>query len=174
MNYLILTVGTIFIILFSWFFSIKQKRYHGIARFFAFESIFIMVLLNLPVWFKNPFSSMQVISWVLMCSSIYPAISGFMLLKKVGKPGANLETTTVLVREGLYRYIRHPLYFSLFLFGTGVAFKGTGYEQVILALVNLTALFFTAKLEEKEMIIRFGDEYKKYMTETKMFLPYIL
>ena len=59
MNYLIIIAGTILIILFSWFLSVKYKRYHGIARFFAFESVFILVLLNIKVWFVNPFSSFR-------------------------------------------------------------------------------------------------------------------
>ena len=44
MNYIVLTCGTILLVLFSWHFSIKEKRYHGISRFFSFESIFILFL----------------------------------------------------------------------------------------------------------------------------------
>lgn len=41
-------------------------------------------------------------------------------------------------------------------------------------LVVIIALFFTAKIEEKEMIERFGDQYADYMKETKMFIPYLI
>jgi protein-S-isoprenylcysteine O-methyltransferase Ste14 len=174
MNYLLLIIGTIFIILFSWFLSIKNKRYHGIARFFSFESIFILILLNLHIWFKDPFSTLQIISWLLLCFSVYPAIAGFITLKKIGKPGANFENTSVLVKKGLYKYIRHPLYLSLFIFGTGIVFKDPGTAQLILGFVNLVAVFLTSKIEEKEMIARFGQEYKDYIKETKMFVPYII
>ena len=174
MNYFILIPGTILIILFSWFLSIKHKRYHGIARFFSFESIFILVLLNYRIWFMDPFSLLQICSWVLLILSIYIAVAGFLLLKKIGKPDANFENTSVLVKDGLYRYIRHPLYLSLFLVGTGVMMKSPGPAQLILGLVNLMAVFFTARIEENEMIARFGKEYQEYMRETKMFVPYLL
>ena len=88
MNYLVIITGTILIILFSWFLSIKYKRYHGIVRFFAFESIFILILLNFRVWFVNPFSLLQLISWVLLFLSIYVVITGYLLLKRIGKPDA--------------------------------------------------------------------------------------
>jgi protein-S-isoprenylcysteine O-methyltransferase Ste14 len=173
MNSIILILGTVFIILFSWFLSIKHKRYHGIARFFSFESIFILVLLNREIWFNEPFKALQLVSWLLLILSLYIAIAGFLTLKKIGKPTANFENTSVLVKKGLYKYIRHPLYLSLFLLGTGVMLKNPGNIQLIPGCVNLLAVYITSRIEENEMIARFGEEYKKYMAETKMFLPYI-
>ena len=174
MNWITITAGTIIILIFSWFFSIKQKRYHGIPRFFAFESIFILVLLNIRFWFKDPFSTVQVISWILLVLSAYYGIAGFVLLKRKGKPGKDFEQTTVLVKSGIYKYIRHPLYFSLFLLGTGVVLKDPGTVQLVFGAINFIALFFTAKTEEKEMIARFGDDYSQYIVETKMFIPFIV
>ena len=174
MNYLILAIGSLLIVLFSWFLSIKQKRYHGIARFFSFESIFILVLLNIRIWFHNPFLPYQIISWIFLIMSIYFAIAGFVLLKKIGKPTANFENTSILVKTGLYKYIRHPLYFSLFLLGTGVMMKDLQILQIIFGAMNLIVIYITARIEEREMISKFGNEYQEYKKETKMFIPYIL
>jgi len=174
MNYLILAIGSLLIVLFSWFLSIKQKRYHGIARFFSFESIFILVLLNIRIWFHNPFSPCQIISWILLIMSVYFAIAGYVLLKKIGKPTANFENTSILVKTGLYKYIRHPLYFSLFLLGTGVMMKDLQILQIIFGAMNLIVIYITARIEEREMISKFGNEYQEYKKETKMFIPYIL
>jgi protein-S-isoprenylcysteine O-methyltransferase Ste14 len=173
MNLYILVPGTIFIILFSWFLSVKHGRYHGIARFFSFESIFILVILNAGVWFVEPFSVKQILSWVLLILSLYFAIEGFLLLKRIGKPDSNFENTSVLVKTGLYRYIRHPLYLSLFLLGTGIVLKYPDILQVILGVINLAAVWLTAKIEEKEMTAKFGSAYKEYMLETRMFIPFI-
>jgi protein-S-isoprenylcysteine O-methyltransferase Ste14 len=174
MNYYVLVSGTLFILLFSWFLSVKYKRYHGIARFFAFESVFILVLLNFRVWFINPFTVQQILSWILLILSAYIAIEGYVTLKRKGKPDSNFENTSVLVKAGLYAYIRHPLYLSVFLLGTGIMLKQIGKIQLGLGAVNLLAIYLTAKIEEKEMIDRFGDEYRIYMLETRMFIPFIL
>jgi protein-S-isoprenylcysteine O-methyltransferase Ste14 len=173
MNSITLLTGTILIVIFSWFFSVKEKRYHGIARFFAFESIFILFLLNYRFWFHDPLSLHQIISWILLFGSIYPGIAGSLLLKRKGKPEKSFENTTFLVKTGIYKYIRHPLYCSLLLLGTGIMFKETGTLQLIAGTVNLIAIFLTARIEEKEMIARFGDQYSQYIKESKMFLPYI-
>lgn len=173
MSLAVLIPGTLLIMVFSWLLSIRHKRYHGIARFFSFESIFIIVMLNVKVWFREPFSIIQIISWILLISSIYVAIAGFILLKRVGKPDSNFENTSVLVREGFYKYIRHPLYISLFMVGTGAMLKDPGLHQLVLGGINLVAVWLTSRIEEREMLSRFGEPYRQYMTETKMFIPYL-
>ena len=174
MNYYILSTCTVLIIIFSWFLSIKLKRYNGIARFFAFESVFILVMLNFNVWFVNPLSPFQLVSWLLLILSIYVVITGYLLLKRKGKPDTNFENTSKLVKSGIYGYIRHPLYLSIFLLGTGVMLKDPKLAQLILGLINLIAIYITARIEENEMIAKFGDEYRTYMKETKMFFPFVI
>jgi len=174
MNITALITGTVVIVVFSWFFSIKEKRYHGIPRFFSFESIFILVLLNYKVWFHEPLSWHQILAWIFLFACIYPGIAGYILLKRKGRSENSFENTTSLVKTGVYRYIRHPLYCSLLLLGTGVMFKDPGTVQVVLGIVNAVAIYFTARIEEKEMMARFGSEYVEYMRDTKMFIPFIL
>jgi protein-S-isoprenylcysteine O-methyltransferase Ste14 len=174
MNYIALISGTVIIMLFSWFLSLRFKRYHGIARFFAFESVFILVLLNYKVWFTKPFSPVQLVSWILLILSAYVVITGYMLLKRKGKPDSNFENTSLLVKSGIYGYIRHPLYLSVFLLGTGIMLKNPEKVQLVLGIVNLIAVYITARMEENEMIAKFGDQYRIYMKETKMFIPFIV
>ncbi|MCK7536076.1 MAG: isoprenylcysteine carboxylmethyltransferase family protein [Marinilabiliales bacterium] len=95
-------------------------------------------------------------------------------MKRQGKPDSNFENTSMLVKSGIYKYIRHPLYLSVFLLGTGVMLKNPEAPQLILGTINLVAVYFTALIEEGEMIAKFGQEYRDYMTETKMFIPYVL
>jgi len=173
-NIYLLAAGTAGIIIFSWFLSIKHKRYHGIARFFAFESIFILFLMNYRSWFLDPFSPVHILSWLLLLLSIYPVTAGFILLKKVGKPDSNFENTSVLVQSGIYAYIRHPLYLSVLLLGTGIMLKDISSVQLLLGTINIIALIFTALIEEKEMVMKFGDEYRTYMKNTKMFIPWLV
>lgn len=171
MNLTALIAGTVFIILFSWFLSIKYKRYHGISRFFAFESVFILFLLNYKTWLSDPLSWNQVLSWIFLIASVYPVVSGYLLLKRKGNPEINFENTSTLVRSGIYGFIRHPLYLSIFLLGTGIMLKNPGRIQILLGFVNMIAVYITARIEEGEMISKFGDEYRQYMKETRMFVP---
>ena len=170
---IVFVLGTICLIYISWNYSIKEKRYHGIPRFFAFESIFLLVLLNYIGWFKDPFSIIQIISWILLISSAIIAFSGFYILHTRGKPEGQIEDTTNLIITGMYKYIRHPIYSSVIPGVIGILLKDIGYTQIIVTVIIFVFLVFTAKVEEKEMIIKFGSEYEDYIKKTKMFIPYI-
>jgi protein-S-isoprenylcysteine O-methyltransferase Ste14 len=165
--------GTVVIIVFSWFYSVRAGRYHGITRFFSFESIYILFLLNYRLWFRDAFNWNQIFSWIFLIGSVYPGIAGYLTLKTKGEAKDHFENTTVLVRSGIYKYIRHPLYCSLLLLGTGIMFKDPGSVQVITGIINIIAIYFTGRIEEKEMISKFGNQYIEYMKSTKMFIPFL-
>lgn len=170
---LIFILGTLGALVFTWQFSVKAKRPHGIPRFFSFECILLLVLLNVPVWFKQTLMWNQLISWILLFVSILYAATGFYLLRVIGKPKGDFENTSKLVVVGLYKFIRHPLYASLVFLGFGIFFKQITIETTALVLFNFIALIATAMQEEKEMLIKFGEEYHTYMKRTTMFIPYL-
>lgn len=147
---------------------------HGFYRLLAFETILALLLLNIDKWFQPPSSLFQVISWILLILSAVLALHGFYLLNKFGESENSVEHTTTLVREGAYRFIRHPLYTSLLMFAWGVYLKSPATSTTLLIGLCSIFLLLTAKVEEKESVRKFGEEYVSYMHETKMFIPYIL
>ena len=161
--------------------SLKAPKSHGFFRFFAWETILALFLLNLDVWFVQPFSWHQLISWPLLIASAFLVIHGVLLLKQIGKPKAqsaadvrfDFEKTTMLVTTGVYGYIRHPLYSSLLLLAWGIYFKQPGWLSSILVAASMIFLILTAKAEERENIGFFGPVYQEYMTQTKMFIPFV-
>jgi protein-S-isoprenylcysteine O-methyltransferase Ste14 len=95
-------------------------------------------------------------------------------LFKRGKPAGQWEDTSQLVTTGIYRYLRHPLYVSLVCVGFGAMLKDPGIIQITLSLVNLLSLYLTARVEEKEMVDKFGEAYKNYLMRSYLLIPYIL
>lgn len=162
--------------------SLRNPRSHGLYRFFAFEAITVLVLLNLDYWFYEPFSLHQIISWVLLTVSLFLAVHGFLLLGLVGRPGSErnddpaligIEKTSELVIVGAYGYIRHPLYSSGLIGVWGVFFKHPSYVGFCLAVITTLFWTITAKIEEAENIRFFGAAYQSYMKKTKMFIPFV-
>lgn len=162
--------------------SLRSFKYHGFYRFFVFEFTLALILLNLPYWFDDPLSVRQIVSWILLIYSGVLVLQSFYFFKKLGGArqsrdnGANFEfeDTTTLIQEGIYKYIRHPMYGSLLFLALGGMFKQISVITVLLALLTVVFVFLTAKTEEKENIKFFGDSYVKYMKESKMFIPFIL
>ncbi|OGL14002.1 MAG: hypothetical protein A3F92_12170 [Candidatus Rokubacteria bacterium RIFCSPLOWO2_12_FULL_71_22] len=166
-------LGSAGIVAVSWT-SLRHPRSHGFFRFFAFESLLGLIVLNARHWFSDPFAPRQLVSWASLLGSAALAAHGFHLLRAVGKPEGRIEATTRLVSVGAYRYIRHPLYGSLVLLGLGALLKRASLVTGGLALVTLWALIATARAEERENLARFGDAYAAYMKDTRMFVPFLL
>jgi protein-S-isoprenylcysteine O-methyltransferase Ste14 len=154
--------------------SLLNPRSHGFYRFFAFECILALTLLNIDIWFYDPFSPFQLVSWLLLLSSLILALHSFYILRKYGNPQSGIDQTTVFVRRGIYRSIRHPLYTSLILFSGGILFKDPSIVSGVLILCISLFLFLTAKMEEVLNTTKFGFDYAEYMKSTKMMIPFIL
>lgn len=163
--------------------SIRVPRSHGFYRFFAWEFILALVLLNIEHWFRDPLSVHQLVSWFLLASTFVPAVPGIRLLITEGRPEGQrsddvplvgIEKTTRLVTTGVFSYIRHPLYCSLLLLAWGVFFKDPTWVTGTLALGATGFLLTTAKVEEAENVRYFGEAYRAYMRTTKMFIPFLL
>ncbi|MFC2122274.1 methyltransferase family protein [Bacteroidota bacterium] len=168
--FLILSIG---LVIWSWK-SLRNRQVHGFYRFFAFESVLALIMANAKVWFFEPFSVIQIISWLLLLASILMAIQGFYLLHSVGRPKQGIEDTTILVNTGIYKYIRHPLYGSLIVIACGALLKDVSFLATSLAILVVGFSLATALVEEKENLARFGDEYASYMKSTRRFLPFII
>lgn len=153
--------------------ALRDPQVHGFYRFFAFESVLVVVLLNAPVWFDDAWSPRQLLSWVLLLGSAILPAHGFYLLHSVGAPRGGIENTTTLVTSGAYRYIRHPLYCSLLLGIWGAFLKGPSQLAGAVAAAGSLFTVATAKFEERENLKKFGAEYQMYRSRTKMFVPFI-
>ena len=170
---IVLVVLSAGIVVVSWT-SLRDPHSHGFWRFFAFESFLVLVVLNIESWFRDPFSTRQIVSWVLLLSSLIVAVHGFYLLLMTGKPKGGIENTTTLVIRGAYKYIRHPLYTTLLMGGAGVFLKDPSLLGGILVLLTSVFVIATAKAEEVENLRRFGADYAAYIKSTKMFVPLVV
>jgi len=162
--------------------SLLNPASHGFFRFFAFEAIFALIVLNAPHWFTEALSGQQLVSWFLLIVSVVLVVWGVILLRRFGRsrptsgdsPVYEWENTESLVTTGVYRYIRHPMYSALLFLAWGALLKSVTVSAVVLAVVATLALVATAKAEEGENVTRFGQEYRDYMKQTRRFLPFVL
>jgi protein-S-isoprenylcysteine O-methyltransferase Ste14 len=162
--------------------SLRSSRSHGFYRFFAWEAILALCVINIEYWFRNPFAWYQIIAWTLLFAALVPLAFGVQALRARGKPVANregdpsllaFEKTTQLVTSGIYKYIRHPLYSSLLLLAWGIFFKLPSLVGGGLVIIATIFLIATAKADESECTQFFGVEYQDYMQQTKRFIPFL-
>jgi len=162
--------------------SLRDFRNHGFYRFFSWEIILILFLMNVGDWFVDPFCVRQIFAWSFLVISVYLILRGVRLFRQQGEIDQDrldpalvgVEKTTELVTTGLYHYIRHPFYSSLLFLGWGILLKCVTWVGLLLAVLNTGFLILMARIEEGENVRYFGDPYRVYMKRTKMFIPFIL
>ncbi|MHC4502086.1 MAG: methyltransferase family protein [Planctomycetota bacterium] len=76
-----------------------------------------------------------------------------------------------LVTKGLYRFVRHPQYISLTLFGVGILLAWGRAITFIAFFVMMFVYYYLAKSEERRCLALFGEEYERYRERTSFILP---
>jgi len=78
----------------------------------------------------------------------------------------------LLIRQGLFKYIRHPLYAGHFVMFAGYLLFHLYWYTVMLYLIFLGGQYLRARMEERKLMSVFS-EYADYRRDTGMFVPKI-
>jgi protein-S-isoprenylcysteine O-methyltransferase Ste14 len=79
-----------------------------------------------------------------------------------------------LVTDGLYRYVRHPMYSAFFLWALAQALLLPNWFAGLAGFVGFgTLFFFRVGREEQLMLDTFGEQYRAYMRNTARIIPKI-
>jgi protein-S-isoprenylcysteine O-methyltransferase Ste14 len=80
-----------------------------------------------------------------------------------------------LIKTGVYRLIRHPMYSSFLLLGLSQMLLLPNWLAGASGLIGATLLIvFRVGREEHMMLQTVGDEYRAYMATTKRLIPWVL
>jgi len=78
-----------------------------------------------------------------------------------------------IANRGIYRFVRHPQYTSLGVWGVGMVILWPRFIVLSTLSIMFILYYFLAKDEEGRMAKQYGDSYKAYMRKTGMFFPRI-
>ncbi len=112
------------------------------------------------------------LGWILFLGgSIFSVVAAFQLGSNLTplpgpKPGAKF------VRKGLYRFVRHPIYFGVILLSFAWFLITQG--ELTLAYACLIFLFFEIKSrKEEQWLVTTFPEYTHYQKQVRKLLPLI-
>jgi len=146
------------------------KRY---GLHFIVYSIILLQVLGFPIFTFN-FNS-QVLGLVLVVVGISISISGRIVLGTNWAHAAEyqIKKGQVLITNGIYRYIRNPIYTGLWFALTGAELVAKSYLFIIILFFGFWVAYSQAKREEKILEEYFGKEYLDYKKKSKMLIPFI-
>jgi protein-S-isoprenylcysteine O-methyltransferase Ste14 len=72
--------------------------------------------------------------------------------------------------QGMYRYSRHPGYFSLFITFIGVGIASASWVFIVLSVVSMILQISSVIAEERACLEIYGSKYKEYMNRTPRWI----
>jgi len=115
----------------------------------------------------------------LLCISIF-AIGGFIGIWALNHNQLGnfyiqpkLKDKAELVTSGIYKYIRHPMYFSVILMAFSLLIYTHTLVEIILFFLLVFTLILKAKREES-LWIKYDKNYLSYKNSTKLIIPFVI
>jgi protein-S-isoprenylcysteine O-methyltransferase Ste14 len=95
------------------------------------------------------------------------------LLKSSHNVVAGEHRPAKVIADGVFKYIRHPLYMSAILFYLALIASTLSIVSFVLWVAIFIFYDYIAGYEEKLMEMKFGEEYTSYRQKTGKWLPKI-
>jgi len=154
------------------------------------EGLFILValrLLGLAGWVMmaaymvNPanlsFSAVTLPLWLRWTGVGLACLTCVLLVWTLQNLGKNLTDTVVtrkqptLVTTGPYRWVRHPFYDCAALFYLATLLISANAIFLVIGGPVVLLLGLRTRVEERNLLSRFGEDYRRYRDHTGRFFP---
>jgi len=161
----------------------ERSRYHRI--FFNLFSLLSLIPLLIysrsPRWRTEPLfaweGTLRIVQYaliglaaVLVLSAVsHYSMSRFLGIEQIrGKSGKGMTESGELDSGGALGAMRHPWYVAVFI----LLWTGDLTPSKIIINVILSGYLVTGTLlEERKLVLEFGDKYKLYQRQVSMFIP---
>jgi protein-S-isoprenylcysteine O-methyltransferase Ste14 len=95
---------------------------------------------------------------------------GILQLNKNLTPFPTPRKGSQLIQNGLFKYVRHPIYTGIILVSFSMATYNGSVWQFIVSFLMLILFYFKSSYEEEQLAKMFS-EYSNYKCEAGRFLP---
>lgn len=174
-----------------WFTNLMKRSLKDFYAFYRLFYNFISLVLLVPliifsvqmedepiITYSLP---LTIIRFVLILISILIVIKAFFFdydfltffgirqLMAFGKNKSKETDSNEIKKKGLLGIVRHPMYFGLMLY---LWCQTITLMDLIVNIVLTVYIIIGTYLEEKKLVLEFGDTYTKYQHEVPMLIPF--
>ena len=163
--------------------SLKNKAKISDARkqdvFFQVPGLILLIAilivsfgnLNFPLYTIQ--SPLNIIGIMMFIIGLIISISAQVTITRNYSWTLEIREGHTLVENGLYKYMRHPLYLGTFIRVIAIPIYASSLPGFLLGLLAIPVLNYRIRLEEKMLIEEFGEEYNRYKEHTLKLFPFI-
>nr|MBI1229064.1 DUF1295 domain-containing protein [Cytophagales bacterium] len=151
------------------------RMLYSLLATLGFFALLLYAATLSPQYLITPSDGTQYIGYMLATFGTIIAVKsmkGISITRFLGvRPHDDLKETNELVLDGLYRWVRHPLYAGLIMIFLGYFF----FLPTVASLVHLISLLvylpFGIYFEEKKLVILHGQAYVDYQQSVPPLIP---
>jgi methanethiol S-methyltransferase len=163
------------------------KKYYAFFRlFYILVSLFLLIpLINYTAQLDNKviislgqpwenfryvliFGSLIMFFWAFFFNYDSLSFLGIRQIINIGKI-KKTNPSEEIKRSGLLGIMRHPMYFALIIYLWSQTHK---MSDIVVNIVLTIYVIIGTLLEEKKLVLEFGDVYVKYQQEVPMIIPF--
>ena len=158
-----------------------DRRQEGVLILVTLRPLALVMFFGLMLYLIDPssmaWSSMRLPQWLRWTGVSICAMAGALFIWTLRCLGKNLTDTVVtrrehtLIKNGPYRWVRHPFYDSAALLLLGVSLLAANWFLFLTGALVILLLVIRTRTEEENLLARFGESYRSYMKCTGRFLP---
>jgi protein-S-isoprenylcysteine O-methyltransferase Ste14 len=155
-----------------------KNKSNSLMALILFESIVLSILSIPNNWLKLGFLQISILVNItgisLMAIGIYIRYISIKTLGKYYSTKLNTKNDHTLVKQGIYKYLRHPIYLGDLTLYIGIGIGLSNYICFfVLSVTSIIAYISRIKQEENMLISFFGKEYLEYKKTSYRLIPYI-
>lgn len=155
-----------------------HKKPEGFQEIFIpFIATFWTFLYNIVVYIPDEINYILVPRNFLLISVFVGSIFAFggllvasIALMQLRKSFGIFVQVRDIVTKGLYRYVRHPMYFAHIMIHCGFLLITPRFGYLVLSLSLIAVTIYRARLEERKLAAH-SKEYQQYMKHTPFIIP---
>jgi protein-S-isoprenylcysteine O-methyltransferase Ste14 len=151
----------------------RKSILYGGAIFYIFGSL--VSILDFIVFQQAAyrFDFVNLVGFALIIAGLGLRVQAQRTLGKYFSPVTKVLPEHKLIKYGIYRHVRHPIYLGSLLafFSVPLIFHSI-YGLIVIALA-IPFMLHRIRVEEQMLIDKFGEEYRDYIKNSKKLIPYI-
>jgi len=105
----------------------------------------------------------RLVGAILLFASVCLGLSAVLAFRRAGTHVEPWKSATTLVTDGIFRFIRNPMYVALIVFVAGIAIL-TASDWMLVMCIPLALILHlgVVKREERYLQAKFGEDYRRY------------
>ena len=133
----------------------------------------VLISFSVELRFQIPKETAKFLGLFIVCAGMALVIWAAVHIKR-GIDGEVEPRLDVLVQDGPYRFVRHPVYLGITIALLGLVVVLRRWPGLIsVFLLFLPREIYRERLEEKALARKFGSVWENYAAQTGFILPFI-